>query len=297
MRVLVSGSTGLIGNALLPALAEAGHDPVRLHRGTEPKPGELRWDPAAGLVDDLSGIEAIIHLAGVGIGEKRWTEAHKKAILESRTVGTRLIAEAAAAASPRPAVLVSSSAIGIYGNSGDEELTEESAAGNDFLAEVCVQWEAAAEPARAAGIRVVHPRTGIVLSSNGGALDRMLLPFKLGLGGRVGSGKQWMSWISMADEISALVHLLHHELSGPVNLTAPNPVRNREFVKTLGSVLNRPTFLPTPLTPVKARFGTELVESLLLYSQRVVGVDLLKSGFEFRHPQLRGALEAAVAGA
>ncbi|NNL98706.1 MAG: DUF1731 domain-containing protein, partial [Acidimicrobiia bacterium] len=159
-----------------------------------------------------------------------------------------------------------------------------------------VQWEAAARPAVDAGIRVVYPRTGIVLSSQGGALDRMLLPFRLGLGGRVGPGTQWMSWISMADEIAALIHLLEGDLSGPVNLTAPNPATNLEFVKTLGSVLNRPTLLPTPLLPVKARFGAELVESLLLYSQRIVGVKLLESGFEFQHLELRGALEAAVAG-
>lgn len=268
-----------------------------MRRGAGHDAGDLRWDPSAGTIDDLSGIDAIVHLAGVGIGEKRWTDAQKRAILESRTVGTRLIAEAAAAASRRPAALVSSSAIGIYGNAGDEKLTEESTPADDFLADVCVQWEAAADPAAAAGIRVVHARTGIVLSSQGGALARMLLPFKLGLGGRVGSGKQWMSWISMADEIAALVHLVEGDLSGPVNLTAPNPATNEDFVKALGSVLNRPTLLPTPLAPVKARFGTELVESLLLYSQRVVGVRLLESGFEFRHPLLRSALEAAVAGA
>ncbi|RZV44996.1 MAG: TIGR01777 family protein [Acidimicrobiia bacterium] len=296
MRVLITGSSGLIGSALMPALAAAGHDVVRLLRGTGGPSGNLHWDPAAGTIDDLSGIDAVIHLAGVGIGEKRWSEEQKRAILESRTVGTRLVAEAMAAATPRPSVMVSSSAIAVYGNPGDAELTEESPAAADYLADVVVQWEAAARPAADAGIRVVYPRTGIVLSSRGGALDRMLLPFKLGLGGRVGPGTQWMSWISMADEIAALIHLLEGDLSGPVNLTAPNPATNLEFVKTLGSVLNRPTLLPTPLLPVKARFGAELVESLLLYSQRIVGVKLLESGFEFQHLELRGALEAAVAG-
>lgn len=280
----------------MPALAAAGHDVVRLMRGTGGPSGNLHWDPAAGIIDDLSGIDGVFHLAGVGIGEKRWNDAQKRAILESRTVGTRLVAEAMAAATPTPSVMVSASAIAVYGNQGDAELTEQSPAAGDYLADVVVQWEAAARPAVEAGIRVVHPRTGIVLSSQGGALGRMLLPFKLGLGGRVGSGKQWMSWISLADEIAALVHLLEGDQSGPVNLTAPNPVTNQEFVNTLGSVLGRPTLLPTPLLPVKARFGAELVESLLLYSQRIVGVKLLESGFEFGHPDLRSALAAAVAG-
>ncbi len=297
MRVLVTGSSGLLGSALVPALAAAGHDVVRLLRGTGGPSGNLHWDPDSGTIEDLSGIDGAIHLAGVGIGEARWSEGQKRAILESRTVGTRLIAGALAGATPTPSVFVSSSAIAVYGNPGDVELTEKSPAADDYLADVCVQWEAAARPAADAGIRVVHPRTGIVLTSKGGALGRMLLPFKLGFGGRVGPGTQWMSWISMADEIAALVHLLEGDLSGPVNLTAPNPVTNGEFVKTLGRVLKRPTVLPTPLLPVKARFGSELVESLLLYSQRIVGVKLLESGFEFRHPRLDSALEAAVAGA
>ena len=296
MRVLITGASGLLGTELIPALQARGHDVVRLLRRRR-QDGHLYWDPAEDRIDDLSGIDGVIHLAGVGIGEKRWSDVQKRAILESRTGGTRLVAEAMAAATPQPQVLVSSSAIGYYGDCGDQELTEESPAGEDFLADLCVRWEAAAAPAAAAGIRVVHPRTGIVLSSKGGALDRMLLPFKMGLGGRVGSGKQWMSWISITDEIAALIHLLEGDLTGPVNLTAPNPVTNQEFVRTLGSVLNRPTLLPTPLAPVKARFGSELVESLLLYSQRIVGVKLAESGFEFQHQELRSGLEAAVAGA
>lgn len=294
MRVLVTGSSGLIGSQLVPALAAAGHQAIRLHRGRAPGGPDLEWDPSAGTIDDLSGIDAVVHLAGVGIGEKRWTDEQKRAILESRTHGTRLVSEAIATADPRPSVFLSSSAIGYYGNRGDEELTEGSPPGTDFLADVCVQWEAATAPAEAAGVRTVHLRTGIVLSADGGALKRMVLPFKLGLGGRIGSGDQFMSWISMQDEIGAILHLLSSNVAGPVNLTAPNPARNREFVDTLGDVVNRPTVLPTPLFPLKTVLGGELVESLLLFSQRVVGVELRESGYQFQHPQLAAALRAVV---
>ena len=294
MRVLVTGSSGLIGSQLVPALAAAGHQAIRLHRGRAPGGPDLEWDPSAGTIDDLSGIDAVVHLAGVGIGEKRWTDEQKRAILESRTHGTRLVSEAIATADPRPSVFLSSSAIGYYGNRGDEELTEGSPPGTDFLADVCVQWEAATAAAEAAGVRTVHLRTGIVLSADGGALKRMVLPFKLGLGGRIGSGDQFMSWISMQDEIGAILHLLSSDVAGPVNLTAPNPARNQEFVDTLGDVVNRPTVLPTPLFPLKAALGGELVESLLLFSQRVVGVELQKSGYQFQHQQLAEALRAVV---
>jgi len=275
----------------MPALQRAGHEALPLRRGDGP--GEVRWDPSAGTIDALSGIDAVVHLAGVGIGHKRWSDTQKRAILDSRTIGTRLLSEAIAAADPRPSVLISASAIGYYGDRGDEELTEASRPGDDFLADVCVQWEGATQPAQAAGVRTVTTRTGIVLSSSGGALKRMLLPFKLGAGGRLGSGYQWMSWISLDDEIAAIIHLLDSDVSGPVNLVAPNPVTNREFTKTLGAVLKRPTFLPTPLAPVKALYGSELVESLLLASQRVVGTALADSGYAFAHPTLTPALEAA----
>ncbi len=279
-----------MGTALMPALRQAGHEAVALTRGS--RAGAIGWDPAAGTIDDISGFDAVIHLAGVGIGDKRWSDSQKRAILESRTVGTRLVSEAIAKTDQRPSVLISSSAIGYYGNRGDEELTEASPPGQDFLSDVCVQWEAGTEAAAAVGVRTVLARTGIVLSSKGGALKRMLLPFKLGAGGRIGSGNQWMSWISLEDEIGALIHLLEADVSGPVNLTAPTPVTNGKFTKTLGSVLGRPTFLPTPLAPVKAMYGGELVESLLLFSQRVVGTALAGSGYPFAHPELRAALEA-----
>jgi uncharacterized protein (TIGR01777 family) len=294
MRVLVTGSTGLIGTALIPALSAAGHEPVRLRRGVSPGEGELRWDPATGDIDDLSGIDAVVHLAGVSIGAKRWTDDQKRVIVESRTVGTRLVAEAMAAAHPRPQVLVSGSAVGYYGSRGDEKLTEASAPGTDFQADVCVQWEAATRPAEDAGIRTVHIRSGIVQTAKGGTLSRQLLPFKLGIGGKIGPGTQWFSWISMEDELGAILHLLGSDVSGPVNLVSPNPVTNLEFTKTLGKVVNRPTILPTPLLPIKAVYGSELVETLLLGSLRVVGVKLLESGYEFTYPQLEEALRVVI---
>lgn len=294
MRVLVTGSTGLIGSALVSALASAGHDPVPLRRGAAAAAGELGWDPESGSIDDLSGIDAVVHLAGVSIGAKRWTDDQKRAIVESRTVGTGLVARAMAAADPEPAVLISGSAVGYYGNRGDEELTEASAAGTDFQADVCIQWEAATRPAQDAGIRTCHIRTGVVQTADGGTLARQLLPFKLGLGGRFGPGTQWFSWISMEDELRAILHLLENDVVGPVNLVSPNPVTNVEFTKTLGKVLNRPTILPTPLLPLKAVYGSELVETLMLGSLRVVGTKLLESGFEFAHPDLEGALRATI---
>ncbi|NNC93430.1 MAG: TIGR01777 family protein [Acidimicrobiia bacterium] len=294
MRVLVTGSSGLLGSALLPALAEAGHQVVRLLRGVGGPAGNLHWDPAVGTIDDLSGIDAVVHLAGVSIGAKRWTDGQKKAILESRTIGTRLLAEAMAAADPKPRVLISSSAVGYYGNRGDEELTEESSPGTDFQADVCVQWEAATRPAEEAGIRTVHIRSGVVQTPDGGTLSRMLLPFKLGIGGRIGPGTQYFSWISMEDEIGAILHLLNSDVAGPVNLTSPNPVTNLEYTRTLGRVVNRPTILPTPLLPVKAVYGSELVEALMLGSLRVVGVRLAESGYAFKHPDLEAALRAVI---
>jgi uncharacterized protein (TIGR01777 family) len=236
-----------------------------------------------------------VHLAGEGIGEKRWSDEQKRRILESRTRGTELLVGALATREQKPKVLVSASAIGYYGNRGDEVLTEVSTPGRDFLAGVCEQWEAATAPASEAGIRVVNVRTGIVLARGGGALGRLLLPFKLGLGGRIGSGHQYMSWISIADEVGAILHAIDNDaLHGAMNATGPNPVTNAEFTATLGHVLHRPTLLPTPLAPLKVVYGGELVESLLLFSQRVEPAKLRATGYEFRHPSLEAALRAVL---
>jgi uncharacterized protein len=291
--VLVTGAHGLVGTRLVRALRADGHRIRRLVRGEPEGADDVRWDPAAGALDaaSLAGVDAVVHLAGAGIGDRRWTEARKRLILDSRTQGTTLLASTIAALDPKPRVLVSASAVGYYGDRGDAVVTEESGPGDDFTANVCVQWEAACDPAREAGIRVVNNRTGIVLAAHGGVLRRLLLPFKLGIGGRLGSGEQYMSWISLADEVGAIVHLLGADaVSGPVNLTAPNPVTNREFTRALGEVLHRPTFLPTPLVPLKAVYGGELVQHLLLDGQRVEPAVLASIGYEFRHRELGDAL-------
>lgn len=296
MDVLVTGSSGLVGTALVPALEAAGHRVVRLVR--DDRPGDvLRWDPDAGTIDaaGIEGMHAVIHLAGTGIGDKKWSDQRKKEILESRTKGTGLLASTLVALDRQPSVLVSASAVGFYGSRGDEELTEDSPPGHDFVAEVCQQWEGATEPVREAGVRVARVRSGIVLAAHGGILKRLLFPFKVGLGGRTGPGDQWMSWISLSDEIAAIMHVLGDQtLDGPVNLTGPEPVRNREFTSTLASVLGRPSKLPTPLAPLKMLYGQELVHDLLLVSQRVLPAKLLASGFTFAHPTLEAALRAVL---
>jgi uncharacterized protein len=296
MDVVISGSHGLIGTALIPALQAAGHRPIRLVRG-EPKGDEVKWDPVATTIDSasLEGCGAVVHLAGAGIGDKRWTPAYKAELVESRTKGTSTLAGALSGLSKKPAVMVSGSAIGIYGNRGDEELTEASKVGSGFLSDLCVKWEAATEPASAAGIRVAHLRTGIVLSAKGGALKKQLPIFKLGVGGRLGSGKQWQSWISIDDEVRAIMHLITTDVSGAVNLTAPNPVTNGEFTKTLAAALKRPALLPIPSFGPKILFGAELVQNLLLDGQKVMPTKLPASGFTFNHPTLDVALKALLA--
>jgi hypothetical protein len=302
--VLVTGAHGLIGSALIPRLRADGHRVVRLVR-TEPEGSDdVRWDPAAGTIDahGLEGIDAVVHLAGAGIGDKKWTPARKQLILDSRTEGTDLLARTLAGLGRPPRVLLSGSAVGYYGDRGAEELTEDSAPGDDFPAQVCTAWEAATAPAEEAGIRVVHLRTGIVLAAHGGALQRMLLPFKLGLGGRIGSGDQYMSWIALDDHVAAMQHLLTagtaesaESVRGAANLTAPNPVTNAEFTRALGNALHRPTVLPTPLLPLKAVYGAELVEHLLVNGQRVLPRVLEQSGHEFAHPHFDDALRAVLA--
>jgi len=299
MDVLVTGSSGFIGSALVDALIETGHRPIRAVRTDHGPPGvdAIAWNPEAGTIDAgaLEGIDGVVHLAGAGIGDKRWTDERKRLVLESRTTPTRLLAETLAALRKPPPVLVSGSAIGYYGAHPDAPCAESSPPGDDFVADVCQQWEAAAQPAADAGIRLVVIRTGLVLGRGGGLLDRLLTPFRLGAGGRLGDGKQWMSWISIDDEVDAIIHALRTtELSGPVNLTAPHPVTNAEFTRTLARILHRPAFLPTPLLPLKALYGEELVSHLLLASQNVVPECLTASRFSFEHPTLETAIAAAL---
>lgn len=295
MKILVSGSTGLIGSALIPALARQGHAVTRLARpGTTPgaEQAQIRWDPEAGSIDRarLEGTEAVVHLAGDPIAAGRWTPAKKARIRDSRVQGTRLLAETLAALERPPHLLACASAIGIYGNRGEEILREESPPGAGFLAEVGRQWEEAAEPARRRGIRVVHLRFGVVLSPRGGALAMMLPPFRMGLGGRLGSGRQFMSWAAIGDVVGAIEHLLSKEnIRGPVNVVAPHPVTNAEFTKTLGKVLGRPVLFPIPAWAARLAFG-ELADEALLASARVEPARLLNSGYSFQYPDLEGAL-------
>ena len=293
MNVLVTGSSGLVGSALVTQLESDGHAVTRLVRSRRGG-GEARvlWDPEAGTIDSasLEGLDAVVHLAGESIAAGRWTAARKARILESRVKGTRLLADALAGLQERPKVLISASAVGYYGDRGEESLREESASGSGFLAEVCRQWEAAAAPAAQGGIRVVHPRFAMILSTAGGALQRLLLPFRLGLGGRLGSGRQFMSWVALDDAVGAICHALtHDDLQGPVNTASPTPLRNREFTRTLGHVLRRPTVFPLPAFAARLAFG-QMADELLLTSQRVVPAKLLASGYQFGFPDLESAL-------
>jgi len=294
--VVVTGSSGLIGRALVAALKAGGHDVCALVRRS-PGPGEAAWDPSGASIDAgaLEGAGAVVHLAGAGIGDRRWTTARRDVILGSRVDSTTLLCRALAALDHRPSVLVSASAIGYYGDRGDEELTEASASGTGFQAEVCRAWEGATAEAEAAAIRVVHLRSAVVLARRGGALGRQLPLFRAGLGGRLGSGRQWFSWISLEDEVGAILHALGDaSLVGAVNASAPAPVTNREFTKVLGRVLHRPAVLAVPPVALRLALGRGLADELLLGSLRVIPDRLVASGYGFRDPDLEGALGAVM---
>jgi uncharacterized protein (TIGR01777 family) len=293
MDIVVTGASGLIGSALLPFLSSHGHSVTRLVR-SQPRPGhaEIAWDPAHHSIATpaLEGRDAVVHLAGENIAAGRWTAARKAAIRQSRVQGTSVLCEALAQLVHPPKVLVSASAIGYYGDRGDQVVRETSSPGSDFLAEVCRAWEAATAPAVQRGIRVVYLRTGMVLSPAGGALAKMLTPFRLGLGGRIGSGKQYMSWIALDDVIGAIHHILiTPTLQGAVNIVSPNPVTNAVFTQTLGRVLGRPTLLPLPALAARLAFG-EMADALLLASIRVEPARLVASGYMFLYPELAAAL-------
>ena len=295
-RILVSGASGPIGTALLPPLKTRGYEITRLVRGAAAGEDQILWDPAKPIAPEaVSGFDAVIHLAGESI-VGRWTDDKKMKIRNSRVAGTTALAQALAQAKNKPQVFVCSSAIGYYGDRGDEVLTEESAPGNGFLPEVCREWEAATNPAAVAGIRTVQMRTGIVLSPTGGALGKMLTPFKMGVGGKIGSGRQWMSWIDVQDMVGAIHHIRKSDLlPGPVNMVAPRQVTNVEFTQTLASVLSRPAIFPVPAFVVKLAFG-EMGETVLLGSQRVEPTQLVGSGYPFRFSDLRASLINIVKG-
>jgi len=286
VRVVVSGASGLIGRHLVPSLRAGGHDVLVLVRRPPRSPEEFRWDPASGSLDPaaLAGADAVVNLSGVGVGDHRWTPEYKREILGSRVQTTSTLVTAMLAQERRPSVLVNASAIGAYGEAGDTVLTEDSPFGDDFLAGVVREWEAATQPAADAGIRVATARTGLLASPAGGAFGRLLTLFHLGVGGRLGSGQQWWSLISMPDEVRALTFLLEHPVSGPVNLTAPVPAHNSVVTKALGSSLHRPTVVPVPGFALRTVLG-EFAGSILM-SQRVVPQRLLDAGFTFRHPDV-----------
>jgi uncharacterized protein len=297
MRIVISGASGLIGSELAAAIREEGHTSIALVRRQARTQDEIGWDPARDEIDAaaLEGVDAVVHLAGENVAAGRWSTRRKQTIRESRVRGTRLLAQTLARLVRKPSVMVSASAIGFYGDRGVETLTEESPPGSGFLPDVVRAWEEAARPAADAGIRVAHPRIGVVLSGKGGALAKMLKPFRLGAGGVVGAGDQYMSWIALEDVVRSIRHAISAEaLAGPFNAVAPNPATNREFTKALGAVLRRPTVLPLPAAAVRIALG-EMGRDLLLASTRVAPARLLASGFRFAYPDLDAALRAALA--
>ncbi len=290
-KILISGASGLIGTAVVSSFAAEGWEINRLVRGNAKRKGDVVWDPAQAISPEkVSGFDAVIHLAGEGVFGV-WTREKKRRIHDSRIFGTRNLAEGLARAARKPRVFISASAIGYYGDRGDEVLREESSPGTGFLAEVCREWETATAPALDPGIRIVNVRTGHVLSAAGGILKKMLPPFRLGVGGKIGDGRQWQSWIHMGDWLGALRHIMSHDsLRGPVNMAGPNPVTNAEFTKTLASVLARPAFFTVPGIALKAALGAEAANEMLLSGQRVQPGKLITSGYQFQFPDLQGAL-------
>lgn len=295
MRIAVSGSSGLIGSALVRSLRTDRHDVLRLVRREASAPDEVRWDPEKAYVDTarLAGCDAVVHLAGAGVADRRWTESYKRVLRDSRVLGTAAVADAVASLDRPPSVLVCGSAIGYYGDTGDRRVDETAPPGRGFLADLCQEWEAAADPAMAAGIRTAYARTGLVVSRKGGAWGRLFPIFRAGLGGRLGNGRQYWSFISLHDHIAALRHLIETEsLSGPVNLTGPEPLTNREVTAAMGRVLHRPTPFPVPAAVLRLALG-EFAEDVT-GSQRVTPRKLLDSGFEFAFPGIDDALRAAL---
>jgi uncharacterized protein (TIGR01777 family) len=295
VKIAITGASGLIGTRLTTALRAGGHEVVRLVRRPPSEPGDVQWDPSSGRLDpaDLAGVDAAVNLAGPGIGDHRWTEDYKRQVKQARVDATALLAKTLAGLDPLPKVLLSGSAIGFYGNTGDAALDEQSPAGSDFLAEVAIAWEQAAEPAAQAGIRVALLRTGIVLSSAGGALAQQLPLYKFGLGGPLGSGRQFQSWIELDDEVAAIIFLLTADVSGPVNLTAPEPVRQKDFARALGRALHRPALLPAPPIALRLVLG-EFASVGVLAGQRVLPKALQDSGFRFSYPSIDTAIAAAL---
>jgi uncharacterized protein (TIGR01777 family) len=296
MKALITGASGLIGKELQKSFRAKGYELLLASRKPATDPLHIQWSIENGFSkpEDLEGVDMVVHLAGENVSGLRWTDEKKKAIRDSRVLGTRNVVDAISKLKHKPKVFIASSAIGFYGERGEEEVTESSAAGDNFLAGVCKEWEAESRRAEDAGIRTVLLRTGIVLSKDGGALSTMLLPFKMGVGGVVGSGKQWMSWISLEDEIAIINYAIENEnIRGAVNAVAPNPVTNEKFTKTLGEVLYRPTILPLPEFAVSMIFG-EMGDALLLASTKVIPKRLIDAGFEFKYPELKPAIEKAV---